>query len=271
MDDKKYLELQEDKKETLQMIISELKEIANSPDDPEERIEYLKQFIPETPIEVLSKDLDEMAKSVTSSDEVIDISDSSISIEPKFACKNGEPSDIISFSIVYDRLMKDKTIPKSYSLFMDRILRNSAYGLSTGVFNYFPRRAWNKFGNSWWYTSLIARRLASIFCGDYYKPYDTSSVNLQSVVYMSTYYALPEMIKNNIITLDSVAVYSLLSHTAQIWLDDCPSKKDYLKNLTWHWAWPIGYGVDSPSAKFNDAIRDAKTKDKNVTTKHKKH
>ena len=302
MDDKKYLELREDEKETLQMIISELKEIANSPDDPEERIEYLKQFIPETPIEVLSKDLDEIAKSVTSSDEVIDISDSSISIEPKFACKNGEPSDIISFSIVHDRTKLEECAPSSTKVIMSaeygvscRADRNPyvrpilysqwlkqmmmrAHGFQAGIINYFPRSVGlGKLGCSWWWQKLMYRRLASILCGDYYTPYDTSEVNLESVIFMSTYEALPESVKRGIVVLDSMNVYGTdrEMHAFIMSLSDVhPSYGKYLDNLEVKWPWSIfpvaGIAIETPSSKFNEAMKNAETKDKTVSTKHKR-
>ena len=298
--------------ENYEAIISELKKIADDYDkattatEMKEAIDRLKPYIPDTPIEVMNAQLEELAKPAEdgfdrmyrkysesfNADEVINNTDFAIS--PRFVTnENGEPTGIHSFSIVHDRMnpenhtpfieapsQKYYTVrPILYSQWLKQMMMR-AYGYQAGIINYFPRSiGLGKIGCSWWWQKLAYRRLASILCGDYYTPYDLSGVNLESVIYMSTYEALPKAFKRGCITIDSMNTYGSnrpVNVFIESWCDiDHPSYGKYLDNLEvkWPWSpWVLGTGlyIETPSSKLKEALSKNETHDKNVSTKHKK-
>ena len=250
----------------------------------------------------------------SNADEISKISD--LSISPRFVADDYARylTKIQSFSIVHDRTKLEECVPPStkvimaadygrsaapfrslcilpgepcradrdpyvrpilYSQWLKHMLIR-AHGFQAGIINYFPRNM--KLGCSWWWLSLMYRRLASILCGDYYTPYDTSEVNLEAVIFMSTYEALPKSVERGIVELDSMNVYGTdrEMHTIIMSLSDVlyPSYGKYLDNLEVKWPWSVfhaaGIDIETPSSKFNEAMKNAETKDKNVSTKHKR-
>ena len=303
--------------ENYKAIISELKSIAaQTAIDPDKLADILRPRASYTPIEVVDPQLDDLIKSTedgfdriyrkysapSNANEIMNVSDFQIS--PRFvADDNGDPTKIHSFSIVHDRTKLEERVPSStkvimsadygvscradrdpyvrpilYSQWLKQMMMR-AHGFQAGIINYFPRSVGlGKLGCSWWWQKLMFRRLASILCGDYYTPYDTSEVNLESVIFMSTYEALPESVKRGIVELDSMNAYGPDREMNMIImsLSDAlyPSYGKYLDNLEVKWPWSAfsaaGIAIETPSSKFNEAMRNAETKDKNVSTKHKR-
>lgn len=303
--------------ENYEAIITELKSIANQTAiDPGKLADTVRPCVSYTPIDVVDPHLDDLFKSTedgfdrmyrkysapSNADEIINVSDFQIS--PRcVADDNGEPTKIHSFSIVHDRTKLEECVPPStkvimsadygvscradrdpyvrpilYSQWLKQMMMR-AHGFQAGIINYFPRSVGlGKLGCSWWWQKLMFRRLASILCGDYYTPYDTSEVNLESVIFMSTYEALPESVKRGIVVLDSMNVYGTdrEMHAIIMSLSDVlyPSYGKYLDNLEVKWPWSTyynaGIAIETPSSKFKEAMKNAETKDKNVSTKHKR-
>lgn len=302
--------------ENYEAIITELKSIAaQTAIDPDKLTDILRPCASYTPIEVVDPQREDLVKSTedgfdrmyrkysapSNADEIINVSDFQIS--PRcVADDNGDPTKIHSFSIVHDRTKLEEREPQSIKIIMstdygvscraDRYrhvrpilysqwlkqMMMRAHGFQAGIINYFPRSiGLGKLGCSWWWQKLMFRRLASILCGDYYTPYDTSEVNLESVIFMSTYEALPESVKRGIVELDSMNVYGTDRPMCMFITslhDVHPSYGKYLDNLEVKWPWSAyynaGIAIETPSSKFNEAMKNAETKDKNVSTKHKR-
>lgn len=322
--------------ENYEAIISELKKIADDYDkatsatEMKEAIDRLKSYIPDKPTYTTLEDLVKPSEdgfdrnyrkysAASNADEIINISDFSIS--PRFVADDYARylKKIQSFSIVHDRTKLEECVPPStkvimstdygtygvpfrylcippgepcranrdpyvrpmlYSQWLKQMMMR-AYGYKAGIINYFPRSiGLSKIGCSWWWQKLMYRRLASILCGDYYTPYDTSEVNLDSVIFMSTYEALPKAVKRGCITLDSMNAYGP-ARPAHIFIESFidiskPSYGKYLDNLEIKWPWsPFVslYGrlaVETPSSKLKEALSKNETHDKNVSTKHRK-
>lgn len=288
--------------ENYEAIMDELKSIANqTATDPDKLVDTLRPCASYTPIKVVDPQLEDPVKSTedgfdrmyrkysapSNANEIINVSDFQIS--PRFIADDYARylTKIQSFSIVHDRTKLEPcradrgryVRPILYSKWLKQMMMRT-YGYKAGIINYFPRSIGltGKLGCSWWWQTLMYRRLASILCGDYYTPYDTSGVNLESVIFMSTYEALPESVKRGIVALDSMNVYGTDRdmHTIIMSLSDVlyPSYGKYLDNLEVKWPWSVfhvaGIDIETPSSKFNEAMKNAETKDKNVSTKHKR-